>query len=89
METRPGEALGNSGCKSSVGGSEWHEQLRQEVHARGYEVKELKECEYFRFGAGPVVKSVRAWVYPIGFCGKNEVLKISEVPGRCPGLISL
>ena len=48
LETRPGEALGDSGCKSSVGGSEWHEQLRQEVQARGYEARELKECEYFQ-----------------------------------------
>ena len=86
---RPGEALGDSGCRTSVGGAAWHQQLRAEVERRGYRVRSALYKEYFKFGAGPVVASERLWVYPIGFHGKNELLRIAEVPGNCPGLLSI
>lgn len=46
------------------------------------------EKRYFQFGAGPVVKSQKSWVYPVGLHGKRCLWKIAEVPGDCSGLVS-
>ena len=53
------------------------------MEARGFEEK-----EYFKFGAGPVIESTRAWLYPVGINKCNMVLKTYKVTGDCPVLIS-
>ncbi|CAE8672228.1 unnamed protein product [Polarella glacialis] len=91
MDTRPGEALGDSGCRVTVGGEVWHTKMQQAVTAAGGRWQEIEENEYFRFGAGPVVPSKKAIIYPVGFFGKQEVLRMSFVGGEaaeCPGLVS-
>ena len=43
--------------------------------------------EYLQFGPGAPSWSSRGWRYPVGVCGVNRELVMSEVPADYPGLI--
>eukprot|EP00972_Heterocapsa_arctica_P102244 15065145-Heterocapsa_arctica.AAC.1 len=53
VDCGPGEALGDSGCRSPVGGSEWHAMLQESMLAHGRVPREVNQKELFKFGAGP------------------------------------
>ena len=80
----------DTGCKASVGGTDWHDEMTAAVTARGrgYLIEEHPQEEYFRFGDGRVVQSIKTRIYPIGIRGKNRKLGVSVVEGTCPGLMS-
>ena len=44
--------------------------------------------QYFKFGHGATVTSTRTWVYPLAVSGKCADVRIAEVPGSLPGLLS-
>ena len=76
----------------SVAGIEWHKTIQQAMRQRGIPYQEIEEQEYFKFGAGNVIASTRAFIYAVGFKGRLEVIKMSCVDHpsavACPGLIS-
>jgi hypothetical protein len=80
----------DTGCKASVGGTDWYDQMTAAVTARGrgHLIEEHPQDEYFRFGDGRVVQSTQIKIYPIVIRGKNRRLGVSVVEGTCPGLMS-
>ena len=86
----PGLAIVDSGCRTAVAGRQWHESFQGMLKEKGYGWHEEAEDETFKFGAGGPEKSKKAFLYPVGVHGFNEVLRISCVQGGaadCPGLI--
>ena len=86
----PGLAIVDSGCRTAVAGHQWHDKFQEMLRTRGFCWHEEVEDETFKFGAGSPEKSVKAFLYPVGVHGFNEVLRISCVKGGasdCPGLI--
>ena len=83
-------AIGDSGCKTAVGGCQWHKRFQAALRERGYSWEEVAECETFKFGAGEPIRSTRAYIYPVGLHGVNSFLRMSEVgedASDCPGLV--
>ena len=83
-------AIADSGCKTSVGGSDWHQRFQRALKQRSLSWMTLEESEVFKFGAGEPITSRRAHIYPIGLHGHNSYLRMSEVgedASDCPGLI--
>ena len=90
VTSRPGEAVADSGCRCAVAGKAWHEKMKEELSKKGMSWLEVGECESFRFGSGEPEISERAYIYPVGIYGKNDLVRISCVGGGatfCPGLI--
>ena len=83
-------AIGDSGCRTAVGGEQWHERFQQALRDRGLTWHSVPESEIFKFGAGDPIPSRVAHIYPIGLHGKNSWVRMSVVSGDagdCPGLI--
>ena len=83
-------AIADSGCKTAVGGEQWHRRFQQALMERGLTWTTVEEKEVFKFGAGEPCRSAQAHVYPIGLHGHNSYLRMSEVGGDaadCPGLV--
>ena len=55
----------DTGCKTTVGGEEWHEDMTQAVEARGkgYLIQEHDHEYYFRFGDGRAIRSDKVRIY--------------------------
>ena len=86
----PGMAIMDSGCRTSVAGIRWHEEFQKLLQSRGLTWHEEVEDETFKFGAGDPEVSQRAFIYPIGIHGHNDLVRMSCVGGGasdCPGLI--
>ena len=77
----------DTGCRAAVGGTSWHKALQSTMLALGRRVRSETQEEYFQFGPGEPIRSSRRWFYDVGVLGRDKVLKISEVPVECPGLI--
>eukprot|EP00971_Amphidinium_carterae_P032353 637380-Amphidinium_carterae.1 len=85
----PGRVIADSGCLASVGGEEWHTQLQEMMRVQERPWLEIEERELYRFGAGPVQCSHKAFVYLVTLPGGQEqVWMVSSVPTTCPGLVS-
>lgn len=83
-------AIADSGCRTAVGGLEWHARFQDALRQRGMTWIEIPGSEWFKFGAGEPVKSSRAFLYPVGVHGICSYLRMSEVGGGaadCPGLV--
>ena len=83
-------AIGDSGCKTAVGGSQWHDRFQAELRRLGLQWHTVQEREVFKFGAGDPIVSTRAHIYPVGLHGSNSWVRMSEVghdAADCPGLI--
>ena len=83
-------AIGDSGCKTAVGGIQWHERFQQALKEKGLGWRTIKEAEVFKFGAGDPVRSEVAHIYPVGIHGFNSFLRMSVVDddaADCPGLV--
>lgn len=83
-------AIADSGCRTAVGGEEWHHRFQQALTIIGLSWEEVPETEWFKFGAGEAVQSTKAYIYPVGIHGVCSYLRISEVGGDasdCPGLV--
>ena len=83
-------AIGDSGCKTAVGGVQWHERFQRALKEKGLSWKTIKESEVFKFGAGDPVRSQVAHIYPVGLHGFNSFLRMSVVAddaADCPGLV--
>ena len=86
----PGEAIADSGCRCAVAGGAWHEKFQAELRRLGMTWHEEEEDETFRFGSGPPERSSKAYIYPVGIHGMNDVVRMSKVEGGamdCPGLL--
>ena len=83
-----GYVMLDTGCKTSVGGSEWHQALQAELDALGVAYASEDQLEYFKFGDGTTVPSTRSWTYSLAVSGLLAYVKIAEVPGALPGLLS-
>ena len=57
-----GKVMLDTGCKTSVGGSDWHQALQAELTALGVAFASEDVVEYFKFGDGTTVTSMRSWV---------------------------
>ena len=91
LKAPPGVVIGDSGCRASVGGEVWHARHQEELSRLGLSWQEFPEKEYYRFGAGSVVESKRAYRYPCAVDGVEDYIRMSEVSGQarnCPGLVS-
>ena len=83
-------AIGDSGCKTAVGGVEWHGRFQEALRQKGMKWSTVKEAETFKFGAGAPIKSTHACIYPVGLHGVNSYLRMSVVEedaSDCPGLV--
>lgn len=83
-------AIADSGCRTAVGGEEWHARFQQHLKLHGLDWEEIQESEWFKFGAGEAIQSSKAYLYPVGIHGKCSYLRMSEVGGEaadCPGLV--
>ena len=83
-------AIGDSGCKTAVGGLHWHQRFQHELQRRGLTWTTVQEAELFKFGAGEPIQSQVAHIYPIGLHGHNSWVRMSVVEKDavdCPGLI--
>ena len=87
----PGLAVADTGCRTAVGGTRWHQALQHELKRRGVSWQTVREREVFQFGSGPPVVSQRAFLYPVAMVpGQVDVLRMSEVSeaaASCPGLV--
>jgi hypothetical protein len=86
----PGYIMIDTGCKASVAGQEWHDNMTQMVerHGLGGLIQEIPQNEKFRFGDGRSVLSSCRRIYPTGIRRKLYMLSVSVVEGACPGLMS-
>ncbi len=83
-------AIGDSGCKTAVGGVEWHGRFQEGLKSKGMTWTTVTEAETFKFGAGAPIKSTHAHIYPVGLHGENSYLRMSVVgedASDCPGLV--
>ena len=90
FQQHPGQGIVDSGCRTAVAGIQWHEKFQAALKEKGLKWHEEEENEMFKFGAGAPEKSCKAYLYPIGIHGFNDVLRMSCVSGGaadCPGLI--
>ena len=90
VTSKPGEAVADSGCRCAVAGVRRHQQLQEELKKRRLTWVEVEEKETFRFGSGDPEESVKAFIYPVGIYGQNDLVRISCVGGGatlCPGLV--
>ena len=60
----------------------------QALEALGYTAAYETDNTTFRFGNQSVLKSKELWRLPVQICGVPCTLRISQVPGHCPLLIS-
>ena len=78
----------DTGCKASVGGAIWHGALQAELKKMAVPFSSEESLEYFKFGDGATVTSTRTWVYPLALSGRCADIRIAEIPGPLPGLLS-
>jgi competence ComEA-like helix-hairpin-helix protein len=89
MVTMPtGHIMLDTGCKRSVAGPTWHQQMRTRLSDLGLEPVQRACKAQFVFGSGKSVKATSSWVYPIAIRGRPALLDVAEVPCDCPGLMS-
>ena len=87
----------DTGCRTAVAGSQWHETFQDHLRKRGLHFFEVEHTEVFRFGAGEPVMSTRAFVYPVvlGESQQPSWLRLAEVANtrtdhrvaQCPALV--
>ncbi|CAE7249975.1 TY1B-ER1, partial [Symbiodinium sp. KB8] len=85
-----GQVILDSGCRTAVAGTLWHEALQQHLRSKGILWETVEEDESFQFGAGAPEKSTCACLYPAGIFGQVDVIRMSCVAGaarECPGLV--
>jgi hypothetical protein len=87
VQLAPGLVMMDTGCRAAVGGASWHHQLQKILKKLGKKFYSEDQLEFFQFGPGEPIQSTRRWHYAVGVLGRNRVLRISEVPVECPGLI--
>ena len=88
VDVPSGFVMLDAGSKASVGGAEWHKALQAELASLGMDYASEDAVEYFRFGDGTTVASVRTWVCPLALSGTLANIRIAEIPGSLPGLLS-
>ena len=71
-----------------MGGSDWHEALQAELNALGIAYASEDLVEYFKFGDGATVTSTRTWTYCLASFAVLADIRIAEIPGTLPGLLS-
>lgn len=90
VTSKPGEAVADSGRRCAVAGVRWHDQMQAELRRKNMTWIEVEERETFRFGSGDPEVSTKAFIYPVGIYGQNDLVRISRVGGGatlCPGLV--
>jgi hypothetical protein len=83
-----GYAMLDTGCKASVGGAQWHRALQAELAKIGAVFSKEDVTDYFKFGDGSTVASTCTWSYPLAVAGHTARVRIAEIPGELPGLLS-
>jgi hypothetical protein len=87
VKLQRGMVMADTGCRRAVGGSEWHQELQEELDNLGISYRPKNATELFQFGPGEPIPSIRRWIYPVGINGQTETLEIAEVDAAVPGLI--
>ncbi|CAK0875126.1 unnamed protein product, partial [Prorocentrum cordatum] len=82
------ELINDSGCRRSVAGHEWHDNLQTHLKSLGLQPVKKDINEEFRFGGGDVAVSTESYVYPAGINGTHGVIEVARVEGRTPPLLS-
>ena len=81
----------DSGCSSSVCGTKWMEEYREEQETNG-DGRKIRKTEYsnrnFKFGKGEAVKSLGTYVIPALIGTKRVKLEIDVVKAAIPLLLS-
>ena len=93
LEAPPNRLIADGGCRTAVGGEDWHRAYQQLLKSLGKQWTSSPEHEFFRFGAGPIVESRTRYHYPVYLRdnGEEDFIDMSSVVGeatRCPGLAS-
>ena len=90
VHMEPGFIMIDTGCKASVAGQEWHNDMTEMVerHGLGRLIQDIEQQEKFRFGDGRTLLSTTRRIYPVGIRRKLNMLSVSVVDGACPGLMS-
>eukprot|EP00971_Amphidinium_carterae_P342548 6481891-Amphidinium_carterae.1 len=89
LTVAPGSCVADSGCQSTVGGRNWHEEFQTVLTDWQLPWLKVPQREHFRFGAGPLTMSTEAYIYPIRLPnGTITTLFCAQVPTECPGLMS-
>ena len=86
----PGEVIVDTGCRTAVAGCDWHHTHQGRLTELGLGYYGIDQHETFRFGAGPPIVSLKAFLYPCFTHGRPTWLRISLVDGpaaSCPGLV--
>ncbi|CAK0857899.1 unnamed protein product, partial [Prorocentrum cordatum] len=82
------ELINDSGCRRSVAGHEWHDNLQAHLKSLGLQPVKKDINEEFRFGGGDVAVSTESFVYPAGINSTHGVIEVARVEGRTPPLLS-
>ena len=82
------ELINDSGCRRSVAGHEWHDNLQEYLKGLGLRPVKKDIDEEFRFGSGDLATATESYVYPAGINGKHGVIEVARVEGRTPPLLS-
>ena len=82
------KGIWDSGCRKTVAGEAWIRDYIQIVESLGHSVHYEDDDTTFRFGNQGLLRSKKRWRLPVQLYGVPCILKVSEVPGHCPLLIS-
>ena len=84
----PTKMIADSGCRHTVAGKQWHQEFQRHLAKQSLQGERDDNDEVFRFGNGHEETSESFWVYPISLFGTTAVLRVAEVAGDCPPLLS-
>ena len=71
----------DTGCSRMVAGMYWYLRFKQILRKFGLGCIEFTDSESYKFGPGPVTKSLCAALIPVGIGGRSAVFRISIVRG--------
>ena len=78
----------DSGCRRTVAGQEWLTRYIGLLEEKGYKTEYEAKRQRFKFGNQGTLESDKCWLLPVELYGVRGVLRVHEVPGACPLLIS-
>ena len=90
LSATSGQVILDSGRRTAVAGTRWHQALQAELRRRQISWQEIEENEVFQFGAGGPEISQKAFIYPVGIYGRVDLIRVSSVSAaaeNCPGLV--
>ena len=87
IETARGAIL-DSACSSNVAGLHWYNNFLSIINVREKDIIKSKSNNNFRFGDGPLIKSIFQVKLPADFASKTVILNVDIVDADIPFLLS-